>query len=217
MAFNLISQSLGQNSILNFIYQSRLDRYISIYQKDLLALSYFHQDKPLVTDSLKNFSENRLSTLADLVSNEIFFDLFISFKKDDYRFKGSRELERIITLTYAKYAQFIRVKIASFYKDLSKLRTKLKKEKWKIKKIKRIPQLTEPIKITLDIRFAIIKRANGKCEGCYSSIYEKPIQVYQLRAGDQIRFVAFCENCRDKNIDNIQEEPEENDKNDQAT
>jgi hypothetical protein len=217
MPFNLISQCLGQNRALNFIYQSRLDDYIRIYQEDLLALSYHHDDNPLVTESLKAFTDRTLSPLSDLVSNEVFFDLFISFKNNDYRFKGRSELERVISLTYIKYAQFIRVRIASFYNELSKLRTRLRKEKWKIQKIKRVPELTAPIKITLDIRFAIIKRANGKCESCSASIHERPIEVYQLKEGERIGFVAFCENCREKNIANIQEEPEKSDNHGQST
>ena len=211
MSLNLISQCLGQDSALNFIYQSRLHDYIRIYQEDLLALSYWPYDNPLATESLKSFTDERLSPLSDLVSNEIFFDLFISFKNDDYRFKGRSEVERLISLTYIKYAQFIRVKIASFYDELSKLRTRLRKEKWKIKKTKRVPELTVAITITLDIRFAIIKRANGKCESCSASIHERPIEVYQLKAGERIRFVAFCENCREENKEKIQEEPEERD------
>ncbi len=202
---------------MNFIYQSRLDDYIRIYQEDLLALSYHHDNHPLVTESLKGFIEGSFSPLSELVSNEIFFDLFISFKKNDSGFKGRTELERIITLTYVKYAQFIRVRIASFYNDLAELRTRLRKEKWKIQKIKRVPELNEPIKITLDIRFAIIKRANGKCEGCSVSIHERPIEVYQLKTGGQIGFVAFCENCREENKGNIQQEPQERNNHGEST
>ena len=211
MLLNLISQCLGENRHLNFIYQRRLDDYINIFHKDLLALSYQHDEYPLVTEFLECFIERRLSLLSDLVSNEIFFDLFISFKNNDFRFKGRTELERIITLTYIKYAEFIRIRIAAFYNELTKLRTRLRKEKWKIRKIKRVPELKDPIKITLDIRFAIIKRANGKCEGCSASINERPIEVYQLKVGEQIRFVAFCENCREENKGTILEEPEERD------
>lgn len=218
IAFNLISQFLGGNlSALNFIYSRRLDSYIRIYKKDLLALSFWNDDNPLVTECLENFTCKTLSPLSDLISNEIFFDLFVSFKNNDYRFKGRNELEKIISLTYIKYAQFIRVKIASFYEELSKLRTRLKKEKWKIQKIKRVPELYEPIKITLDIRFAIIKKAKGKCEGCSASIHERPIEVYQLKEGERIRFIAFCENCREENKVNIQQEPEERDNHGEST
>jgi hypothetical protein len=188
-----------------------------MYRKDLLDLSYHDDDNTLVMESLKGFVEERLSPLSDFVLNEIFFDLFVSFKNNDCRFKGRTELERVITLTYMKYAQFIRVKIVSFYREFTKLRTELRKEKWKIEKIKRVPELKEPIKITLDIRFAIIKRTNGKCVGCSASIHEKPIEVYQLKAGERIRFVAFCENCREENKGNIQKELEERDNHGEST
>jgi hypothetical protein len=214
---NLITELLGQNNFMSFMYSSRLDRYIDSQKDELLSLSYFHKDSQLTEKMLNGLIGSRLSPLSDFISNEIFFDLIISYKNNDFRFKGRRELEKIIRLTYIKYAQFIRVKIASFYSDLSKLRTKLKKEKWKIKKIKRVPQVIEPVKITLDIRFAVIKRANGKCDGCSSSIHENPIEVYQVKVEDQIKFVAFCENCREKNIEDIQEEPKDQEEHDRAT
>ena len=208
---SLIHQWVEPESALDFIYESRIKDYIKTYKEDLWALSYEHHDKryPLIAETLEGFFEKSYSPLLFLVSNEIFFDLFISFKNKDCRFKGRSELEKILTLTTIKYGGFIRDKIYSFYNKFTKLRTRFKNEKWKINKIKRVPEIDEPIKITLDIRFAIIKRANGKCDGCSASIHEKPIDVYQLKAGEKIKFVAFCENCREENKGNIQEEPEE--------
>lgn len=207
MSFNLISDLIHRNSFLYFMYQSRLDRFIEQQRDELNGISYFHDDKPLVVNSLRSFAMDRLSPLSDLVSNEVFFDLVSGFKTNDYKFKGRDEIQKIINLTYAKYAQFIRVKVAVFYKDLSKLQTSFKKEKWKIKKIKRIPRPIEPIKITLDIRFGIIKRAKGKCEGCHSSIYESPIEVFQIISEGEIKFIAYCEKCKKANKDKIIEEP----------
>ena len=209
MSFNLISDLIDRNSFLYFMFQSRLDRYIAEQKDELHGISYFHNDKPLVATTLRSFANDHLSALSDLVSNEIFFDFVANHKNNNQRFKGRYDIQKVINLTYAKYAQFIRIKIAVFYKDLSKLRTKLKKEKWKINKIKRVPQPTEPIKITLDIRFAIIKRANGKCEQCGASVFDNSIDVYQISSDNKIRFVAYCSNCREVYKDLIIEEPEE--------
>lgn len=209
MSFNLISDLIDRNSILYFAYQSRLDKFIDQQKDELRGISCWHDDNPLVTETLKYFSQDRLSPLSDLISNEVFFDLVAGIKSNDNRFKGRNDIQKIINLTYAKYAQFIRIKAAVFFKDLSKLRTKLKKEKWKIKKIKRVPQPFEPVKITLDIRFAIIKRANGNCEGCNSSIFESPVDVFQITSEGKIKFIAYCDVCREANKDEIIDEPEE--------
>lgn len=190
------------------MYEGRLSTYIQQQKDELYNISYFDHDSPLVTNSLEAFATGRFP-LVDLVSNEVFLDLVTSFKTDDYRFKGRNDIQKIINLTYAKYAQFIRVKGAYFYKDLSRLRTKLKKEKWKIKKIKRIPDPIEPVKITLDIRFGIIKRANGKCEECHSSIFDTPIDVFQISSEGSIKFIAYCDNCKKVNQHKIIEEPED--------
>lgn len=208
MTFNLISDLIGQNDILYFMYTSRLNTHIQQQKDELKSISYFHDDSPLVINSLKAFAEEH-SPLFDLVSNEVYLDLVSSFKADNYRFKGRNDIQKIINLTYAKYAQFIRIKGANFYKDLSKLQTRLKKEKWKIKKIKRIPEPIQPIRITLDIRFGIIKRANGKCEECHTSIFESPIDVFQIRSEGAIKFIAYCANCKKNNEHKIIDEPQE--------
>jgi len=207
MSFNLISDLLGQQSTLYYMYENRLYNYIQQQKDELNGISYYHDDKPLVANFLNEFAMGRVSYLSDLVSNEVFFDLVSGYKTNDCRFKGRNEIQKIINLTYAKYAQFIRIKVAIFYDDLSKLRTKLVKEKWKIKKIRRIPQPIEPVKITLDVRFGIIKRANGKCEECHSSIFKSPIDVFQVTSEGVIKFIAYCEDCNKNNKNKILEEP----------
>jgi hypothetical protein len=209
MSLDLISDMIGQNSLLYFMYKSRLDEYIEQQKAELNGISHFRDDNPLVADILRAFVTNRLSPLPYLVSNEVYFDLVSGFKTNDCRFKGRNDIQKIIVLTYVKYAQFIRIKVALFYKNLSKLQTGFKKAKWKITKIRRIPQPIEPMKITLGIRFVIIKRANGKCEECHSSIFENPIDVFQITSEGKIKFIAYCNNCKKANEDKIIEEPED--------
>ena len=64
-----------------------------------------------------------------------------------------------------------------------------------------VPEVTEPITIPLNIRFAVIKRANGKCEDCKRSIKNHPIEAYQIHDKDKKRigFYALCRDCR-KNL-----------------
>lgn len=203
MPLSLLSQCFSKDSIYYFNILSRLSQYIKMQEGELLQLSYFHLDNLLVEEELRSFIKNYL---YELVANELFTDLCIRYKQDDDHFGGRREILNIIQLVYIKYAQFIRHEIADFYNKLSKLQTKLWKEKWAIKKVKKVSELIEPIKITLDIRFAIIKRANGSCEGCGVSILISPILVYQVRDNDKIKLKAYCETCRKKYEDIIENE-----------
>lgn len=203
MPLSLLSQCFPKDSIYYLIILSRLNKYIKIQEEELLQLSYFRLDTPLVDEKLRSFIENYL---YELVANELFTELCIRYKQNDDHFGGRREILNIIRLVYIKYAQFIRMEIADFYSNLLKLQTKLKKEKWTITKVKKVSELIEPIKVTLDIRFAIIKRANGSCEGCGSSIFLNPLLVYQIRDNGKIKLKAYCETCRNKNEDIIENE-----------
>ena len=191
-SFDLIDELINRDTYLYYEYHRSLERYIKQQEDELCSISsYYHSDEPLVANFLRDFSRGYHSTLSHFVSNEIFFDLVSGFKTNDHRFRGRNEVQKIINLTYAKYAEFIRMKIVTFYNDLSKLQTRFRKEKWKIKKIKRIPQPIEPMKITLDIRFGVIKRAKGKCEQCRSSIIDSPIDVFQIASEGKINFIAY--------------------------
>jgi len=204
MAVNWISNTLGIESHINYVIQNRLGQYISSLKKDLLGPG--DRRSRLLDDYIETLVSEEMSVLANLVANEIFFDLVISYKTNDPTYYGRKDLERLITLTFIKYSHVISTKIFDFNQNLSKLKTKLKKEKWKIKKIRRVPKsITEPINVSLDIRFAIIKKAKGKCENCRSSIDDRPIDVYQLQKDDKICLVAFCNNCFTKNRDNVVE------------
>jgi len=207
--FNLISDIIDQNSPLYYMYQRRLGDYITNQQRNFNYSSFDPKQNTLVSRSLRSFSESTFSPLFDLVSNEIYFDLMSGYKNNNLMFRGRQDLAEIINLTYTKYDSYIRAKIANFFKDLSKLQKSLRKEKWKIKKIKRVTKPQKPIKIPLDVRFAIIKRADGKCEECKSSIFESPIEVFQIRFDEGIDFIAYCENCRNLNRNRIIDEPEE--------
>lgn len=203
MPLSLLSQCFPKDSIYNFIIISRIMDYIELEESNLLQLSYHHFDNPLVKDKLRSFIKN---DLYDLIRNELFTDLCIRYTQCDYHFGGRNEIFNIIHLVYIKYAALIRQEIADFYSKLSKLQTKLKKEKWAITKVKKVSELIEPIKISLDIRFAIIKKANGNCEGCGSSILNNPISVYHIRDNDKIKLKAFCEICLKNREDIIENE-----------
>jgi hypothetical protein len=203
MPLTLLSQCFPKDSIYYFLIRSRLDDYIKIHKKDLLQLSFRDHDNPLVQEKLRSFINY---DLHELVANELFTDLCIRYKQDDNHFGGRKEILNTIKLVYIKYSQFIRLEIADFFAKLSKLQNKLKKEKWTIKKVKKVSDLIEPIKISLDTRFAIIKRANGSCEGCGNSILINPIIVYQVRDNNKIKLKAYCEICRKKDEDIIENE-----------
>lgn len=205
--FSLIFDLLGDTSWYDMV-MIRLGQHLEVYQRDLLKLAYFRLDEPLVQEQLKELLDGMFSPVSLFVANEIFMDLYISYHQEDCRFRGRFDLEKLVGLTYIKYARFVRGKAAQFYSELSKLRTEFSHKKWRIKKIKRVPQFSEPIKIGLDIRFATIKRANGKCEGCFSPISDNPIEVYQVRKEDKIpiKFVAIREKCKENYTGTILDE-----------
>jgi hypothetical protein len=185
------------------MYYTRVNDYIRILKDELLSLTTSHLDKPLIQKRL----EYLIVELVDLVGNEVFLDLFISYKRGECHYKTGEDLIKLIKLTYLKYALFIRNKIGEFYKNIDKLPSKLQKEKWKIRKVKRIPPIVAPIEITIDMRFAIIKRANKKCENCRSSIFDSPIDVFQIKDAEKLKLVALCENCRRREKDRILSKP----------
>lgn len=203
MPLSLLSQLFPKDNIFYYIIYSRLRDYIDIRENKLLELSFSRIDNLLIEDKFKEIIKY---SLHELVANELFVDLCIRYKQDDEYFTGRKEIFNIISLVYIKYAKFARHEIARFYRNLSKLQAKLKREKWSVTKSKKISSLIEPIKITLDTRFGIIKRANGNCEGCGSSIFLNPIEVYQIRDNDKIKFKAYCNICRKKNEDIIENE-----------
>ena len=184
------------DSVFYLMYRSRLEDYIKVLKDDLLSVSWFHLDEPLVEKTLKNLIER---DLPYLIGNEIFIDLILSYKSEDYRYKRSRDLEKLIILTYMKYVTFIRLKVQDFYTELPKIPKKKMREKLNITKIKRVRKIIEPIKISLDIRYAIIQRANRKCEKCGRSIFAGPIDVYQIKNKFGIELIAYCELCKEEN------------------
>jgi hypothetical protein len=186
------------------MYDHRVNHYLRILKDELLSLSTSHLDKPLVQESLKFLIDE---DLLYLVGNEVFLDLFIDCKQGECHHKKWNDLIKLIDLTYMKYAGFIRNKIADFYENIDKLPRKFQKEKWKMRKVKRILPIVAPIEITLDKRFAIIKRANKKCDDCGLSIFDNPIDVFQIKDDENLKLVALCDNCRRKNEDRILPQP----------
>jgi hypothetical protein len=189
----LVEHCLPRKTPLYYMCFSRLSAYIRILREELLSSSESSLTKSLTQQALGSLIDN---DLVYLVGNEIILNLIIGYKQGDCQHKGGEDLVRLTKLTYQKYFTFINHKIGNFYETLPTFSKRLQREKWKMKKVKRIPSNLAPTVITVDVRFAIIKRANRKCENCGSSIFDNPIEVFQLKDDGQIRLVAYCKKCR---------------------
>ena len=97
MQDDLIAGIVGDGTNLYTMVTHRLAEYIRVNEEDLLELSYFRLDKPLVEEELKTLLLGRIPSslsyrsfpsLSYFVANEIFMDLYTSYKQEDSRFKG---------------------------------------------------------------------------------------------------------------------------------
>jgi len=178
----------------------RLKSIIDLCRKDI-----FENERAILDDNDKAAIEDFLSyALPRMLINEIMFDLYQSFKKNTLRFKNDDDIREIISSLYMKYSLYIKDSISKFEKKLPKLLKESKQKKIEILKIKRIPDISAPINITYDVRFAVLKRADRKCEICNTPVTEMPIDVYQLKETEMnILLLALCQPCMEKNKSRI--------------
>jgi hypothetical protein len=160
-------------------------------------------DDPMRKSAIERFTEN---AFYELIKNYILFDLFRDYKQKKLQFKDEFDLLNEMAFIYQRYCRFIMGTIYQFEKNIKKYERQMRKDRIKITKVKRIPRTSEPIEMSLGIRFAVIKMANGKCECCGSIASEKSIDAYQIRDindPNTMQFIAYCEECKMKNNHNI--------------
>lgn len=113
-----------------------------------------------------------------LAKSDIELDLYACYKQNIVPVTGWRQLETRIHNLYDKFSKMIKTNIQNFENDYSKFK-KMSEIEHQKKMI--VPKVNDSITIPLNIRFAVIKRANGKCEECTRPIKKHPIDAYQIR------------------------------------
>ena len=136
------------------------------------------------------------------VDSEIYLDLYACYKQDILPLTGWRQVEGRIHSLFDKFASAVRNRVQTFENDYSNHKNVLDAE---YQKILIVAKPKEPIRIPLNIRFAVIKRANGQCEKCNQSIKDHPIEACQLYEKDRksISFYALCHDCQNTYKDRI--------------
>lgn len=187
------------------------------YVRDIVENAYkegkhkYRSNDDYKFSSLVNSEMDSLAkyTLYQMVISEMFFDLYISFKQKDVRFKSDKDIDLMIDKILTKYSRFIRNSVWNFSQNLSKLTRKSLKAKWKINKTKRIPTIQEPIKISFDIRYAVLKMFDFKCSECLTPASDNSIDVYQVSniTENTVNLLPYCNVCKEKNIAVILQEP----------
>ncbi len=185
-----------------------LSKYIDSLERELISEIECPKDYPSDWPSLK--SKVRFLEFKEYVINEMFTDLYICYKKGVIPLTGRDHLERRIFLIFNEYKRFFWTRITEFEKNFKKLQAAFRRKKNKEIKVMLIPQITSPVTIPLYLRFAILHRAEHKCEGCGSSIFDNPIDAYMVcgeEKADDIRFAAYCKKCKELNEQRIIPEP----------
>jgi len=202
-----VNNPFGLGEDLSFMIYVGIKEVIELLQRELLSEISYPKDYPPEWPRLNSLFKN---DFPYWVRNEILLDLYACYKQGEIPYTGRDHLERRIRSSFRGFVNFFWSKIDEFSKNFHKLQQAYERQKKKEVREMVVPQPTEPMRIPLNIRFAIIKRANGRCEGCGSSIFDSPIEVYQIYSRDQtetISFVAYCAECRQLNDSKIIPEP----------